>query len=37
LLVPAVEQWIGTDEERTSTQLFEGCEGDVDLIFSAGF
>ena len=37
LLVPAVEERLGADEERAGLQLDDGREGGVDLAFGAGF
>ena len=36
LLAPAVEEWIGGDDERASLPSDEGGEGGVDLAFDAG-
>ena len=37
LLAPAVEEWIGADDECTGMQLYEGCESGFDLGFGTGF
>src|SRR5215831_3654518 len=36
LVAPAIEEWLGGDEERAGTQFDQGGESGVDLAFGAG-